>query len=32
MHINEQPPPLIKRRLSTPSALVNLVERLLARR
>ncbi|MER7898959.1 serine/threonine-protein kinase [Streptomyces sp. NPDC096046] len=30
-HLNEQPPPLIKRRLSTPPALVNLIERLLAK-
>ncbi|GHE24339.1 serine/threonine-protein kinase [Streptomyces capillispiralis] len=30
-HLNEQPPPLIKRRLSTPPTLVNLVERLLAK-
>ncbi|MGW3458300.1 protein kinase domain-containing protein [Streptomyces olivaceoviridis] len=30
-HLNEQPAPLLKRRLSTPPALVNLVERLLAK-
>ncbi|MEV7003281.1 hypothetical protein AB0N62_37210 [Streptomyces sp. NPDC093982] len=29
--LNEQPAPLLKRRLSTHSALVNLVERLLAK-
>lgn len=30
-HLNEQPPPLIKRRLSAPPPLVSLVERLLAK-